>query len=149
MNRGARAARPLPDAALHLLDRFSDDVQELVLSLRARVLDVVPRATEVVGDVGYTVSLRYGPDARANRQVVYITGFARHANLGFIDGTGLSDPAGMLEGDGARMRHVKFRTVDAVAAASWFDAYLVAALDHAGLDAGIGDGQTIVRPRPN
>lgn len=43
---------------MRLLDRFSDEVHDLVLALRARVLAVAPQATEVVTDVGYTVAFR-------------------------------------------------------------------------------------------
>jgi hypothetical protein len=32
-------------------------------------------------------------------------------NLGFFVGAGLSDPLGLLEGSGKRMRHIKIRTV--------------------------------------
>jgi hypothetical protein len=141
------AGRPLPQEGSRLLDRFSDEVHEVMVVLRARVLSVAPRATEVVTDVGYTVAFRYGPSTRAAGQFVYITGFSTHANLGFVDGAGLPDPDGVLEGDGARMRHVKFRRVDEVAQAAWLDAYLRAALARAGLDGQTGDGQTIVRPR--
>jgi hypothetical protein len=59
----------------------------------------------------------------------------------------LPDPSGVLEGDGARMRHVKFRAVDEVARATWLEAYLHAALARAGLDEDTGDSRTVVRPR--
>ena len=141
------ATRPLPEEGISLLDRFSMGVRDTMLTLRHRVLSVVPRATEVVTDVGYTVAVRYGPSPRAAGQFVYITGFTAHANLGFVDGAGLPDPAGVLEGDGARMRHVKFRAVEEVAGATWLEAYLHAAVALAGLGQDTGDGQSIIRPR--
>jgi hypothetical protein len=39
----------------------------------------------------------------------YVNAFKAHANVGFFRGTLLSDPAGLLEGEGKRMRHVKLR----------------------------------------
>jgi len=39
----------------------------------------------------------------------YVAAFATHASLGFFHGAALDDPAGLLEGSGKRMRHVKFR----------------------------------------
>jgi hypothetical protein len=39
----------------------------------------------------------------------YVGVFTRHANVGFFRGAELEDPAGMLEGTGKRMRHVKVR----------------------------------------
>src|SRR5271154_1533647 len=39
----------------------------------------------------------------------YVDSFAAHVNVGFFYGASLDDPAGLLEGDGKRMRHVKLR----------------------------------------
>ncbi len=37
----------------------------------------------------------------------YVNAFRAHANVGFFHGASLADPAGLLEGTGKRMRHVK------------------------------------------
>jgi hypothetical protein len=39
----------------------------------------------------------------------YVGAFKAHANVGFYFGAFLPDPAGLLEGEGKRMRHVKLR----------------------------------------
>lgn len=39
----------------------------------------------------------------------YVNAFSAHANVGFFYGAALVDPAGLLEGSGKRMRHVKLR----------------------------------------
>lgn len=39
----------------------------------------------------------------------YVDAFAAHVNVGFFHGADLPDPAGLLEGSGKRMRHVKVR----------------------------------------
>ena len=39
----------------------------------------------------------------------YVDAFSAHANVGFFFGAALDDPAGLLEGAGKRMRHVKLR----------------------------------------
>jgi hypothetical protein len=39
----------------------------------------------------------------------YVNAFKAHANVGFFYGAMLADPAGLLEGAGRRMRHVKLR----------------------------------------
>ena len=44
----------------------------------------------------------------------YVNAFKAHANVGFYRGANLSDPAGLLVGDGKRMRHVKLRPGEAV-----------------------------------
>jgi hypothetical protein len=39
----------------------------------------------------------------------YVNAFTAHVNVGFFLGAGLADPAGLLEGNGKFMRHVKLR----------------------------------------
>jgi hypothetical protein len=39
----------------------------------------------------------------------YVNTFSSHVNVGFFHGAMLDDPAGMLDGSGKRMRHVKVR----------------------------------------
>src|SRR5690348_12129096 len=39
----------------------------------------------------------------------YVNAFKAHANVGFFRGAMLADPAGLLEGTGKHMRHVKLR----------------------------------------
>lgn len=44
----------------------------------------------------------------------YVGVFKAHVSLGFFNGAALADPAGLLEGTGKRMRHVKLRPGQAV-----------------------------------
>ena len=39
----------------------------------------------------------------------YVNSFKSHVSVGFFNGAALEDPAGLLEGSGKRMRHVKLR----------------------------------------
>ncbi len=39
----------------------------------------------------------------------YVNTFKSHVNVGFFNGAALRDPAGLLEGTGKRMRHVKLK----------------------------------------
>src|SRR5215510_11342483 len=52
----------------------------------------------------------------------YVNVFKNHVNVGFFNGAQLQDPAGLLEGTGKRMRHVKLRP------ASRFDSSALSAL---------------------
>jgi hypothetical protein len=50
----------------------------------------------------------------------YVNAFKAHVNVGFFHGAELADPAGLLEGNGKYMRHVKLlpdRDIDAAALA--------------------------------
>ena len=44
----------------------------------------------------------------------YVNVFTAHVNVGFFQGVGLSDPAGLLQGSGKFMRHVKLRAGEKV-----------------------------------
>lgn len=44
----------------------------------------------------------------------YVNVFRKHVNVGFFNGSTLSDPNGLLEGTGKLMRHVKLRPGEAV-----------------------------------
>jgi len=39
----------------------------------------------------------------------YVNAFTSHVNVGFFHGASLTDPAGLLQGNGKFMRHVKLR----------------------------------------
>ena len=39
----------------------------------------------------------------------YVDAFRAHVNIGYFYGAALADPAGLLQGTGKRMRHVKLR----------------------------------------
>jgi hypothetical protein len=45
----------------------------------------------------------------ANAPFAYVAAFTAHVNVGFFHGASLPDPAGLLEGAGRSMRHVKLR----------------------------------------
>ncbi|MGH2469926.1 MAG: DUF1801 domain-containing protein, partial [Chloroflexota bacterium] len=44
-----------------------------------------------------------------NAPFAYVNVFHAHVNIGFYQGASLDDPAGLLEGSGRFMRHVKLR----------------------------------------
>lgn len=56
----------------------------------------------------------------------YTNVFTDHVNVGFFRGATLPDPAGLLEGDGKYMRHVKLKP-DTVVDASSLEALITAA----------------------
>jgi len=58
----------------------------------------------------------------------YVNTFKSHVNVGFFHGAALRDPAGLLEGSGKRMRHVKLkpgRELNAAAVSDLIDAAYV------------------------
>lgn len=64
----------------------------------------------------------------ADAAFAYVDAFTAHVNVGFFRGAELADPAGLLEGSGKFMRHVKIRPgsdVDAAALAALIEAAYV------------------------
>ena len=59
----------------------------------------------------------------------YTNVFTAHVNIGFFRGASLPDPAGLLQGDGKYMRHVKLKPGTAVDASSLETLITVAYLD--------------------
>lgn len=69
----------------------------------------------------FEVMRRCGPDVRelihddqptacvGDAAFAYVDAFTAHVNVGFFRGAELADPAGLLEGTGRLMRHVKLR----------------------------------------
>jgi hypothetical protein len=69
----------------------------------------------------FEVMRRCGPDVReavhddqptacvGDAALGYVDAFTAHVNVGFFRGAELADPAGLLEGTGKFMRHVKIR----------------------------------------
>ena len=94
-----------------LLSLTAAPLRPVVSALKAMVLDVHADACEVVrlGDRAATYGV--GP-RKMTDGYVYILPHAAWVNLGFYRGADLPDPEVLLEGTGARMRHVKIRSVD-------------------------------------
>lgn len=88
--RGVRAElRPLAERWITRMRERGADVVELMH-------DGAP--TACVGDVPFC----------------YVNAYTAHVNVGFFHGHVLEDPAGLLEGTGKRMRHVKLKPGHAV-----------------------------------
>ena len=87
-----------------------EPLRPIAAALRALVFEVDPRACEVVrlGDRAAT----YGVGPRKMKDgYAYILPHKSWVNLGFYQGVDLADPEGLLEGTGAKMRHVKIRSL--------------------------------------
>ena len=106
------------------LSSFDDPMRELppgtaataepiARKLRAVILDDFPEAIEVVRLGDRAASFGAGPKKMSEAHV-HVIPQAAYVNLGFYHGVGLPDPAGLLEGTGVRLRHVKVRLVEDV-----------------------------------
>src|SRR5262245_8609089 len=93
-----------------ILYQTTPEIQALAWRIRALILDVMPAAVEVLSIRDRTAIYGHNPAMRDRDQLVYIALPRGWARLGFYYGSELSDPAGLLEGEGKRLRHIKVRS---------------------------------------
>lgn len=100
-------------------------------------LDAEPHALGAIARTWFTRMRECGADVRElmhdgfatacveDAPFAYVGAFRAHVNVGFFHGASLPDPAGLLQGTGKYMRHVKLRpgvSVDAGALEVLIDA---------------------------
>lgn len=86
--------------------KFDDGVGAMALAVLGAVRKIVPGATELVYDAYNALSIGFGVDETLGGCFLHVAVYPRHVNLGFNRGAELDDPHGLLEGSGARIRHV-------------------------------------------
>lgn len=93
------------------LATYPDAIRELATAVRGLVKMTVPDVTEKVypGYKNIVFGVGGEGDNAMRTQFAYMAPFKAHVNLGFERGIYLSDPAGMLEGTGKELRHVKIK----------------------------------------
>ena len=93
-----------------LLGATDEPLRPVLSALRDVILGVHPETCEVVrmGDRAATYGV--GPRKMLDGYA-YLMPHRAWVNLGFYQGVALPDPDGLLDGTGAKMRHVKVRTV--------------------------------------
>ena len=77
-------------------------------AVRAQILGMIDGVVEAGHPGGQRIELR------RCATFAFVAPMADHVRLGFEHGYALPDPAGLLEGEGGRVRHVVLRTVDQV-----------------------------------
>src|SRR6266568_7905772 len=104
--------RPPTAEYLEFLAPFERRVIDLALAARALVLEEAPDACELIYDAYNAVATGYSFTGRPSDSFVHIAVYARWVNLGFNRGSELDDPAGMLQGSGRWIRHIRISGPD-------------------------------------
>ncbi len=86
---------------------------DLLARLRTLVAAIAPSAREKASAREGSVWWGTGPRKKADG-VIWAMPHRAHLNVGVFDARGLPDPAGLLEGTGAKLRHVKVRDAAAM-----------------------------------
>ena len=86
------------------MSELDPSLRQIAETLRNIVLSAEPELRE---------SVKWSnPIYEKNGKVFYIAATDRYATLGFFNGVALTDPGGKIEGTGAKMRHVKVRSLE-------------------------------------
>jgi hypothetical protein len=89
------------------LAKFVPEVDSLAHALVARMRARLPGAAIIVYDNYNALAIGFGPTEKPSHAVLSLAVFPRWVTLCFLQGAGLPDPAGILRGDGSRVRHVR------------------------------------------
>ncbi len=97
-----------------ILGKRSADVAAIALAARRLIFEVLPQTIEVVWPKQRTSG--YGTGPRKNtEQFAWLLPYERHVAMAFPYGVELDDPAGLLQGTGAKIRNVRLASLDDVA----------------------------------
>ena len=94
-----------------LLQLANEPLRTVMERLRSLILEVDPEVCEVVRLGEKAASYGCGP-RKMIEGYAYVMPFRSWVNLGFFRGSSLPDPYGLLEGTGAKLRHVKIRSTE-------------------------------------
>ena len=136
--------RPPDPEYVKLLQPYGEVIQKLALAVRKLTLEEAPEASEFVYQV-YTIADHFTFTERPSDAFVFTTTHANWVNLGFNFGSLLSDPDGLLRGEGKLIRHVR------IAQATDLDAQGVRELVRAAIaqaeqpEGKVGKPRTVVR----
>ena len=96
-----------------LIAGFDPEVQRISRNLRTLILKIHPDIVEVVRIGDGAASYGIGPK-KMSEAYSYIMPKESYVNLGFYYGVSLADPAGLMEGTGKNLRHVKVRSTKGI-----------------------------------
>ena len=99
-----------PTELIKFLKPYDRAIQKLALDLRAIVIDELAPCHENIYDAYSAVAIGYGSSERFGDGICHIAVYTSNVNLGFNQGALLSDPEGVLEGTGKRIRHISLKT---------------------------------------
>jgi hypothetical protein len=106
------SSNPTHGTFAEFIESVDPDLRPICMALRDAIGQVHRDFVEVVWKrqriASYGVGLR-----KMSEHYAYIGAQKAYVNLGFYRGTTLPDPAGLLEGTGKGLRHIKLRSVAA------------------------------------
>ena len=92
------------------VDRYTPAIAAQLRDARQRLRAHFPRGVEMVFDNYNALVFGIGPTDRTRESFISIAGYPKWVTLFFLDGAGLHDPQGLLEGDGKQVRGIRLKT---------------------------------------
>jgi hypothetical protein len=105
---------PEPSEYLEFLAPYPAATQTLARALRSRLVALLPDCIETVWDATNTAGLAYGFTEHNRDHFVHLPTYTKYVNIGFSHGASLRDPEGRLKGTGARVRHIRLDSPEAL-----------------------------------
>ena len=100
-----------PQAQLDFfLDKYTPEVAAFARLALTKMRRLMPGAIEMVYDNYYALVVGFGPSERPSEAIFSIALYPDHVSLCFLQGARLQDPAGLLEGSGNVVRHIRLFT---------------------------------------
>ena len=114
----ARIEKPIAkpsqaDAALQLdsfLAKYSPEIENFARRALARMRKLVPGAIEMIYDNFNWLVIGFGPSERPSEAIFSLVLPPNAVTLCFLQGAGLPDPAGILQGSGNVVRNIRLYT---------------------------------------
>ena len=103
------------------VSKYTPAIAAQLRDARRRLRAHFPRGVEMVFDNYNALVFGIGPTDHSRESFISIAGYPKWVTLFFLDGAGLHDPEGLLEGDGKQVRGIRLKTpadIDAPAVAA-------------------------------
>jgi hypothetical protein len=89
--------------------KYTPAIAAQLRDARQRLRAHFPRGVEMVFDNYNALVFGIGPSERTRESFISIAGYPKWVTLFFLDGAGLEDPEGLLEGDGKQVRGIRLK----------------------------------------
>ena len=94
------------------LEPFNSEIASLTQQLRDHIKKETKPTIELVGDSTISLNIGYGFTEKAWDCFCAIIVYSKHINISFPAGAFLSDPRGLLQGAGKKIRHIKIKELN-------------------------------------
>ena len=89
------------------LDAFTPEIAAFARVALVKMRKRLPNAVEMIYDNYNALACGFGPTERTSEAIFSIAVFPKNVNLFFLQGAALSDPKGLLQGEGNVVRYIR------------------------------------------